>query len=216
VSAPQPSRSVAWSTALAVGGAVLLVLTLLVGLRWDGIQDVDGAVTHAAVDLVTDSATTLSVARALTHLGDPLVVSLATVVLVLGMIAVRSYRTAVYLAVVRIAVVVVTAGLKEVVARARPHQLHPVAVAHGYSFPSGHASGSAALWCSVAVIIATRTRRSVAAAVALVVPVVVAATRVLLGVHFLSDVVAGFFLGTEIAIGLALRFWRLPSSFPRG
>lgn len=204
MSASQPSRSVGWTTTLAVGGALLLLLTLVVGLRWDGLHDVDGPVTRAAVDLVTDSATTLSVARALTHLGDPLVVSLATLVLVLGLLAVRSYRTALYLAAVRIAVVVVTTGLKEIVARARPHQLHPVAVAHGYSFPSGHASGSAALWCSLAVIIATRTRRSVAAAVALVVPIVVAASRVLLGVHFLTDVIAGFVLGMEIAVGLAL------------
>jgi len=203
VSVWQPSRSAGWTAALAVGGAVLLLLTVLVGLRWDGIEDVDGAVTRAAVDLVTDSATTQSIARALTHLGDPLVVSSATMVLALGLLAMRSYRTAVYLAIVRIAVVVATAGLKEVIARTRPHQLHPVAVAHGYSFPSGHASGSAALWCSVALIIAARTRRSVTIAVALVVPVVVAATRVLLGVHFLTDVVAGVVLGAEIAVGMA-------------
>ena len=214
---PRSSESRGWAAAVAVGGTLLLLLAVLVRLRWDAIQDLDDVVARAARDLVDDSATVLSLARALTHLGDPLIVSLATVVLAAGLMAVRSYRAAAYIAAVRIAVVVATAGLKEAVARARPDQLHPVAVAHGYSFPSGHASGSAALWCSIAVIVAARTRRSVALAVALVVPVVVAATRVLLGVHFLSDVVAGLALGIETAAALALlRSWRLPSSSLRG
>ena len=205
------------TTVLAVGGALVLVLSVLVGLRWDGIQDVDGAVSRASHDLVTDSSRTLSVTRAITHLGDPLVVSLATVFLAVVLIAMRAYRTAAYIAAVRLAVVVATTALKQAVARARPHWLHPVAVAHGFSFPSGHASGSAALWCSVALVIAPRVRRSVAAAVALVVPVVVATTRVVLGVHYFTDVVAGLVLGTETAVGLALvRFWRLPSSSLRG
>ena len=211
MSASQPSRSAGWAIALTVGGTLLLVLALLIGLHWDGTQDVDGAVTRAAHDLVTESATTLSIARALTHLGDPLVVSLATVVLAVGLLLVRSYRAAVYVAAVRLAVVVATAVLKSAIARARPHLLHPVAVAHGYSFPSGHASGSAALWGSVAVVIASRTRQAIVTVVAVVVPVVVAATRVLLGVHFLTDVVAGVVVGFEIAVGLALLSpWRLP------
>ena len=54
------------------------------------------------------------------------------------------------------------------------------------------------------MVIASRARRSVVAAVALVVPVVVAATRVMLGVHFLTDVVTGVVLGLEFAVALAL------------
>ena len=199
------------------GAVVLLVLAVLVRLRWDPIQDLDGAVARAAHDLVTESATTLSIARALTHLGDPLIVSLATLILAAGLVAVRAFRAAAYIAVVRAVDVVATTGITEAVARARPDKLQAVAVAHGYSFPSGHAAGSAALWCSIAMLIAARAPRPVVVAVALAVPTVVATTRVLLGVHFLTDAVAGLLLGVEIAVVLAgLRSWRLPSSFPRG
>lgn len=205
MSEPRSSRSFAWTSVLALAGAaLLLVLTVSVSLGWDALQDVDGSVARGAGDAVRDSATTLSITRALTHLGDPLVVSLATVVVAVGLLAVRAYRAAAYVAAVRIAVVVVTAGLKAAVGRDRPHELYPVAVAHGYSFPSGHASGSAALWCSVAVLVAGRMPRLVAVAIALVVPLVVAATRVLLGVHFLTDVIAGLVLGAGLAVGLAV------------
>lgn len=218
MSTSRPSTHVDWATAAVTAGAVvLLLLAVLVRLRWDPIQDLDGAVTRAAHDLVTQSATTRSIVRALTHLGDPLIVSLATLLLAAGLAAVRAFRAAAYLAVVRVVDVVATTGIKEVVRRARPDHLQAVAVAHGYSFPSGHAAGSAALWCSVAMLIATRAPRPVVVAVALVVPTVVAATRVLLGVHFLTDALAGLLLGVEIAVVLArLRSWRLLSSFPRG
>jgi undecaprenyl-diphosphatase len=191
---------------LATAAVLLLALTVLVSLHWGALQDADDSVTRAARDAVGDSAATLSIARALTHLGDPLVVTLATVALAVAMLAVRAYRTAAYVAVVRLAVVVATAGLKAAVGRDRPEQLHPVAVAHGYSFPSGHASGSAALWCSVAVLLAARVPRFVAVAVALVVPLIVAATRVLLGVHFLTDVIAGLLLGAGLAVALAAKW----------
>jgi undecaprenyl-diphosphatase len=171
--------------------------------------------TH--VDWATAAVTAGAVVRALTHLGDPLVVSLATLLLAAGLAAVGAFRAAAYLAVVRVVAVVTTAGIKEAVGRARPDHLQAVVVAHGYSFPSGHAAGSAALWCSVAMLIATRAPRPLVVAVALVVPTVVAATRVLLGVHFLTDALAGVLLGVEIAVVLArLRSWRLLSSFPRG
>ena len=193
-----------WTAALVVSGAAtLLVLTLLVSLGWDALQDLDDSVARVASDAVHDSGTTLSIARALTHLGDPLVVSLATAALAVGLLAVRAYRAAVYVAVVRLAVVVATAGLKAAVGRDRPDVLHPVAVAHGHSFPSGHASGSAALWCSVAVLVVARVPRLVAIVLAVAVPLLVAATRVLLGVHFLSDVIAGLVLGAVLATGLA-------------
>lgn len=200
------SRSTApftWTTALVAAGGALMLLAVLVRLRWDFLQDLDDAVARGAHDAVSDSSTTLSIARALTHLGDPLVVSLATLVLAAGLLAIRCYRGAAYVCVVRLAVVVATSGIKAAVARDRPDQLHPAAVAHGYSFPSGHASGSAALWCTVAVLVAARMPRLAAAVVALVVPLVVSATRVLLGVHFLSDVIAGLVLGAGLAVALA-------------
>jgi membrane-associated phospholipid phosphatase len=89
------------------------------------------------------------------------------------------------------------------VGRHRPVLPHPVAHASGFSFPSGHATGSAALWGSVAVAVWVVARRLVVVALAVIVPAAVAATRVLLGVHFVTDVVAGLLVGWAVAAGLS-------------
>jgi undecaprenyl-diphosphatase len=112
-------------------------------------------------------------------------------------------RDAMYLIAVRLVVVAIGFALKEIVGRSRPALAQPVAHAGGYSFPSGHALGAAALYTSVAVVVAGVVRRrwrALLVAGAVVVPVLVATTRVLLGVHFPSDVAAGLVLGWAVAL----------------
>ncbi|HEX4655202.1 MAG TPA: phosphatase PAP2 family protein [Mycobacteriales bacterium] len=133
----------------------------------------------------------------LTHLGDPLVVTLATIALSAVLLARGARRAAVFVLAVRAVAIVADTGLKHAVDRTRPVLAHPLATAAGASFPSGHAFGSAALWGTFAALLpAPRWARL---ATAVVVPVVVAATRVLLGVHYVSDVLAGLLLGWAAA-----------------
>jgi undecaprenyl-diphosphatase len=71
-----------------------------------------------------------------------------------------------------------------------------VADALGPSFPSGHALGSAVFWTTCAVLVMPRVRRPLLVlAGAVVLALLVAASRVLLGVHYLSDVTGGLLLG---------------------
>ena len=91
-------------------------------------------------------------------------------------------------------------GLKHAFGRPRPplvdQAVHPlVAVPHSYSMPSGHAS--TAFGAAVAVgLVHPRLRWPLLTLAALV-----AISRVWLGVHFLSDVLAGAALGTAVAVG---------------
>ena len=89
-------------------------------------------------------------------------------------------------------------ALKEIVGRARPVLPDPVSAAPGMSFPSGHALG-ASIGCCVLLLITLRflPRRGRIAAVitAVLIVGVVALARVVLGVHFVSDVLAGVALG---------------------
>jgi undecaprenyl-diphosphatase len=91
----------------------------------------------------------------------------------------------------------VTTVIKQVVDRARP-TLNPVAATLGPSFPSGHSSTAASTYAALALILsrdrAPRMRAGLAGAAAAI-AVGVAASRVLLDVHWLSDVVAGLALG---------------------
>jgi undecaprenyl-diphosphatase len=88
-------------------------------------------------------------------------------------------------------------GLKLIVDRDRPAVAQLTGHA-GSSFPSGHSAAAAACWSAIAFILARRARRSVRASMsvgAVVITVGVATSRVLLGVHWVTDVVAGVLVG---------------------
>ncbi len=91
-------------------------------------------------------------------------------------------------------------ALKALFTRPRPSFADPVAVATGFSFPSGHAMST---WIATGMLVYVASRflsndrqRLVALAIALVFCVMVGFSRMVLGVHFLTDVVGGFAAGT--------------------
>jgi len=93
--------------------------------------------------------------------------------------------------------------VKLLVSRPRPPVEHLQAVS-GSSFPSGHATQASAFWLSL--VLAAHTARAappltrlLGAATALLVATV-AISRVYLGVHYASDVIAGVMLGTGWAL----------------
>jgi undecaprenyl-diphosphatase len=160
----------------------------------------DGDIERAIHSFVLHHRWVATLARVLTHLGDPLVVTALTVVLALLLWWRGDRRGALFVVVTRLLAMVVSTGVKLLVRRPRPLLAHPLAHASGYSFPSGHALGSAALWASIAFVAAGRgLPRARALAVAMAVPVVVASTRVVLGVHYVTDVVGGLLLGWACA-----------------
>jgi undecaprenyl-diphosphatase len=94
---------------------------------------------------------------------------------------------------------ILTVGLKQGFERERPFFPNPLASATSYSFPSGHASVSLAVYGTIGFIAARhlsdrRARVAVLAAAAVLVGLI-GFSRLYLGVHFLSDVIAGFSLG---------------------
>jgi len=96
--------------------------------------------------------------------------------------------------------------LKTIFRRPRPH-LAPFTGAHGYSFPSGHATVAAAL----AVVLAwlwycharNRPSRWLGPATGLLFPLFIGISRVYLGAHYPSDVLAGFILGAAWGVMVA-------------
>ncbi|WP_262379873.1 phosphatase PAP2 family protein [Nonomuraea sp. PA05] len=104
-------------------------------------------------------------------------------------------------------------AIKVIVDRARPMLPDPVALAPGDSFPSGH-TVNATLGAGIIVLILLpvlpRWGRRVAWAVAAFLALSVGYTRIALGVHWMSDVVAGLVLGvaTIAATAAAFETWR--------
>jgi undecaprenyl-diphosphatase len=129
--------------------------------------------------------------------GTPVVTAALAATGVVTYRRIRRVEPIVMLAAVGVGQLLLSNLLKAVVDRDRPNVLQLVDVSSP-SFPSGHATAAAATWAAVAFVLghdAGRITRAVLAAVAVVIAVAVAASRAVLGVHWLTDIVAGLVLG---------------------
>ncbi len=89
------------------------------------------------------------------------------------------------------------ATLKIVVERLRP-ATGALTGEYGYSFPSGHTAGFAAL--AFAIALTARRQKGRATAIALLLSMAIAATRVIVGAHYPTDVLGGLLLGIAVAV----------------
>jgi undecaprenyl-diphosphatase len=208
--------------ALLAGGLAVLVLVLPLGalvrgswhplIRFD--EQVESSLHGSAVrhGWLADSA------KVLTHLGAPVLLEVVTVVLVLLLIRVGRRRSAIYLAACVAGAYALSTTGKVLADRARPVFDDPLSSARGASFPSGHATGSAAFYLALAVVLLSmrRPRRGLLLAMAVGIPLVVAATRVVLGVHYVSDVTAGLLIGWGWTAACTAMFtaWRAQEGHP--
>jgi undecaprenyl-diphosphatase len=180
------------------------VLALLVGMRWHPLISADANAVQSAHNLVVAHHWLERLSHAVTHLGAPPVVTLVTVVGAVAAATCRRWGLVVLLVGVRLAELGVNGLTKVLVDRPRPHFMDAVAHALGPSFPSGHAAGAAAVYGVLAALLVRGTNRQVHVVVigaAATVIAAVAASRVLLGVHYPSDVAAGILAGV---VSLAL------------
>ncbi len=100
-------------------------------------------------------------------------------------------------------------GLKAAFARPRPSFAGPLATAAGFAFPSGHAMVSFAVYGALAVVIlstpSSRYRpRGWSSFSALALVLAIGASRIYLGVHYFSDVAAGYSAGLAWLVVCAL------------
>jgi membrane-associated phospholipid phosphatase len=128
---------------------------------------------------------------------------LVTVVGALVLLATRHWRGAIALALV----FPVTQGavqlIKTIVERPRPAANAGMAEAHGFSFPSAHSATSVAVYATIAFILVRASRRPhnrvAVASLAAALVLAVGLSRVLLGAHYPTDVLAGWTFGALVA-----------------
>ncbi len=178
-----------------IGGFLLGALSLLVRSR-SGDVTIDHDLSQWANDNTTAFAH--DVLQVVTQLGGTEFVAIAAlVVLVFEYRRIPSHWIAPFLAIVLIGQSLLTNGVKEIFDRARP-SLNPTAHLLGPSFPSGHTATAAAFWAAVALLVGrTRGQRAHAVLIggAVAIAVAVANSRVLLDVHWFTDVLGGLALG---------------------
>jgi undecaprenyl-diphosphatase len=142
-------------------------------------------------------------ARDITALGSFSVLGIVVIAVVIDLILRRKVKTAAFVAVAVIGGTIVSTVLKAIVDRPRP-DLAATARVFTASFPSGHATLSAVVYLTLGVLLAESAKgRRLAiyyCALAIFLTVVIGVSRIYLGVHYPTDVIAGWSLGTAWAL----------------
>jgi undecaprenyl-diphosphatase len=177
---------------LALATLVLTALWLVMLLSGGGPAD---RTVYEAL-YAGNRPTLLVIARVLTFLGEPTVLIGAGAVVALWLWWRKQHR----LAIVLLLIVLVGRGLTEAqkywIARARPDLEPHLVVVQTSSFPSGHAISSMIFYLTLALALTAGTRwHRVAAGAAILLSLLIGASRVMLGVHWPSDVIGGWAFG---------------------
>ena len=194
----RPQRGLAPLIAVTSAALAFTILLILVRLQWRPLESVDhGAATHLN-QLIAGHGPLVTVVKAVTWLGSDgvlwTVIGAAAVTLAVR----RRWRLACYLLVTGAGALVLDPVLKDLVSRLRPVVAHPIAHGSGDSFPSGHSLGSIVCYGAVLLVFLPAARGRwrpafIAAVTALI--ALIGISRILLGVHFVSDVLGAWAIG---------------------
>ena len=143
--------------------------------------------------------------RDLTSLGSPAVLTLITIAAVSYLWIDGKRATALFAALSIIGGAVLVSLLKFGFARPRPELVSHLVNVSSFSFPSGHATMAAVTYLTLGVLLARvqkrRRMKLYVLVIASILVLLVGFTRVYLGVHWPTDVLAGWCIGTAWAAG---------------
>jgi undecaprenyl-diphosphatase len=181
---------------LAILGGLLVGFLAYLARSSDRLVDSDFAVGEWGADNATKWSTDAQ--QLVTQLGGPyFVVGAMVVVAIFEYHRIPNRWAPVFLVTAVAGEIVLVNTIKEILDRVRP-TFNPIAETLGPSFPSGHSGLAAAFYAAAALVLARRRSprtRALLAGAAVAIAVAVACSRVLLGVHWMSDVIAGLAFG---------------------
>ncbi len=135
----------------------------------------------------------------LTHLHDPITISFMVALMAGYLIQKKRWYDVLTLLLVVPGGMVLNLLVKQVFQRARPIFEQPLTMLTTYSFPSGHVAATTLFYGMLAVLLISKTQTRIKTAfiilIAFAMIVIVALSRLYLGAHYLSDVLAAFFEG---------------------
>lgn len=154
----------------------------------------------------------LEVVRDTTALGGVFLRNLFALGAVAALLFLNLRREAVLFALTVAGGWIANSAVKELVGRERPQIVPHLMEAGGESFPSGHSFNAAVVYVAMALAFAALSRRHsvryTLIGAAMVISAMVAWSRVMLGVHFPSDAIAGWLGGAGWAFVASALFYR--------
>ena len=142
-----------------------------------------------------------NIIRIITHLGDPIIVTSITILLVI--IPKTRKKVGYPMAAAVIVSEALNLILKEIFARERPNILQLVNETT-YSFPSGHAMINTTVYTMLGIFAIKYIRRKKikisVIIMCIIMPLIISFSRVYLGVHYAGDVLGGMLLGFAVTV----------------
>lgn len=178
---------------------LLLFLAALAAFAWTAVTvETGGALASSDVRIESwlhlhSVPWIIEAAIIVSLLGAPSTLTVVSAVVCAMLLRKRSYDRSLDLAALVLGGNLLNYGLKHLIHRARPSFHDPLLVVSGYSFPSGHAMASTVFYAFGlgCVLSMTGPRRNAAIGAGMVMIGLVCSSRVYLGVHYASDVLAG-------------------------
>jgi undecaprenyl-diphosphatase len=197
------NRTTKYSLFIASLLAFFLLILFTFNTPW--VKQLDFNVLHTIEGWRTDTLTSIIIF--ITTVGSWYVTAPIWFAVMIFLLYKRKGLLALYMTLVFWGVRALNWGLKEIFARPRPDWSQVVPASH-YSFPSGHAMNSMAFYSGLLLLIWMYTRnraiRTAATCVIALLILLIGFSRLYLGVHFLTDILAGYCLGLAWSLGVYL------------
>ncbi len=204
-------RGAAWG-ALAAALAVVL-LGALVAREWAPLLDLDRSIDTAIHHWALRTPWAVDVSRVLETIGRFRFAMWVVVATTAVLLVARRWWQALTLVVVATLAPLLTDLIKPIVGRPRPVWVVPLGSEDTLSFPSGHATAGIAVYAACGVALASLLRNpswgAVVALLGILLGVAIGLSRLVLGVHWPSDVVGGWGVALAVA-GTAAALFVLP------
>ncbi|RUT35478.1 phosphatase PAP2 family protein [Paenibacillus zeisoli] len=170
------------------------------------IHRFDETVIASVQGLESPGLTTIM--KAFTWIGSGIPVAVITLASIVILYFVLRHRSElIFLAALAITSSLLNSVIKRIFKRDRP-TLHRIAEANGFSFPSGHAMATIALYGGLAFLLWKHAPaligRILILTASLILILMIGISRIYLGVHYPSDVLGGYLLSTSV---LAIFIW---------
>lgn len=154
----------------------------------------------------------------LTALGSVTVLTLIVVIASILFLLFRDRQSLAQLAIAALGGSIGSTLLKRMLERPRPDEISRLVEVSSFSYPSGHSLASASIYLTIAILVARRMPSTAARAIVLLLAIALAVSigfsRAYLGVHYPSDIAAGFLLGAGWALLVSSMFSYLRARSP--